>query len=783
MKIIDTADLTPTSLTSQMEKDWVYNGLDCCLTLEIFNEISPQLDNASSQAYELSRSFQAPVLEMGLRGIRIDAVTRAESIAAYEADILRLEKQLNRILYEVFDLIINWRSNAALMNLFYTVMKIPPVRKRNTKGEYSPTVNRDALEKLQSYFFAKPIISHLLAMRDIGKKISTLKTSVDSDGRARTSYNIAGTTTFRFSSSMNEFGTGGNFQNIENQLRRPFVADPGMKLAYIDLEQAESRAVGAICWNLFHDGGYLDACESGDLHTSVCRMGWTNLPWTGDLRVDKSIAEQPFYRQHSYRHMAKVLGHGCLTEDHEVLTPEGWVSISDKPEIIMTWNETQSKFESVSAWTDFQYTGTLNSFEGNSISLNMTDDHRVPYRTSSDAPLKEKLASQGPGTHMPLGFGFIGGTENPPARLIAAIMSDGHIISKKSTVFHLHKQRKIKRLKYLCELYNVEFKKNENSKYRVGFSCEKKAGPYMFNWSTEALDAFLDEYKYWDGHIANTSVSLFSADKEHLNWIKTLGRLRGIGGNINVSVSGFGQNPAYSLQQNNRRWTAGKSVEHDKINVSDIRVLCPTVPSSWFYVRHKEKICVTGNSNYNGKPPTMAQHTKLETSLIKDFQTRYFTAFPAIPKWHQWVSQQLQSEGHLYTLTGHRRWFFGRRNDDTTLREAIAYGPQGTVGVLLNRGMLNVWRLNISQLLLQIHDAIVVQFPEKQEDVIVPQLVQALRVPIELAHGRTLIIPSEAKTGWNWADASPENPDGLTKFKGHDTRTRSPIRTALDRRF
>jgi hypothetical protein len=79
----------------------------------------------------------------------------------------------------------------------------------------------------------------------------------------------------------------------------------------VDFEQAESRAVGAIIWNLFHDGRYLDACESGDLHTAVSKMAQPDLqPWTGDLAKDKEIAERPYYRQHSLRHMCKVLGHG-----------------------------------------------------------------------------------------------------------------------------------------------------------------------------------------------------------------------------------------------------------------------------------------------------------------------------------------------------------------------------------------------------------------------------------------------------------------------------------------
>jgi hypothetical protein len=68
--------------------------------------------------------------------------------------------------------------------------------------------------------------------------------------------------------------------------------------------------VGYMCGLLFNDWRYLDACESGDLHTAVARMVWRDLPWTGDIRKDRKIAEQPFYRHHTYRDMCKRLGHG-----------------------------------------------------------------------------------------------------------------------------------------------------------------------------------------------------------------------------------------------------------------------------------------------------------------------------------------------------------------------------------------------------------------------------------------------------------------------------------------
>lgn len=492
MKAIKTHELTPESVAALSDevKYWIYNALDCCLTAEILDVIRPQLDSVSRATYEFSKSLQAPVLEMRMRGIRVDEAWRRNTIQSYSNDLQTIEANLNRILGEGIGCSINWNSPAQLKKLLYEVLGLPVQKKRNAKGIYTVTADRDALEKLDTYFNAQPIISHILALRDISKKIGVLKTSIDSDGRMRTSYNIAGTTTGRFSSSLSDFGTGGNLQNLEERLRRPFIADPGMKFAYIDLEQAESRLVGAIEWNLFGDGRYLDACESGDLHTSVCRLAWTELPWTGGLKSDREVADQPFYRQHSYRHMAKVLGHG---------------------------------------------------------------------------------------------------------------------------------------------------------------------------------------------------------------------------------------------------------------------------------------------TNYNGKPYTMAKHTKLESKLIAEFQQKYFAAFPAHQRWHAAVASELLQYGNLTTITGRRRWFFGRRNDDTTVREAIAFGPQGAVGDILNQGMLRVWRLNICQLLLQIHDAILVQYPEHLEPEILPTLIETIKVPISLANGRTLIIPSEAQVGWNWAKYDAKsNSDGLKKWNGTDERKRSP---------
>jgi DNA polymerase I-like protein with 3'-5' exonuclease and polymerase domains len=308
VKIIRTAEINPTQLTG-FEREQTYNGLDCVITREVFNAMAFSPNETQSEeaaTYAFSRALQGPVLEMNARGVRIDQAKKVQVIDEFHEQLDILERNLERIVLEGVGMMhFNWRSNADLQELFYGKLQIPPIRKHGR-----PTVDRNALEKMEAYTLARPIINHMSAMREIAKKIGVLKTDIDPDGRMRTSYNIAGTDTGRFSSSYSEYGTGGNLQNIEESLRSIFISDPGMKFAKFDAKSGESYVVGAIEWNLFEDARYLDAVDSGDVHTAVARICWPELEWTGDFRRDKDVAETPFYRHYTYRFMCKKLGHG-----------------------------------------------------------------------------------------------------------------------------------------------------------------------------------------------------------------------------------------------------------------------------------------------------------------------------------------------------------------------------------------------------------------------------------------------------------------------------------------
>lgn len=493
-KIINTAVDDLTKLNKD-ETHWVYNGLDCCVTEEVWRNLRAEVDTVALSTYEFSKALQAPVLEMNLRGILVNQRERHRIIAEFENTKSILEEQYNTIINEVFEGAVSWSSPHQVKKLLYDVMGLPVQRKRNAKGSYSPTVEREALESLSAiYYIAEPIINHILALRDLQKSIGFLRTGIDPDGRMRTDLRIAGTNTGRWSSSETDYGTGTNLQNVTKKLRRVFVADPGYKLANLDLEQGDSRNVGALCWNIFSShpdwtersaGAYLDACESGDLHTTVAKMTLNNLPW--GTAPDREIAETVFYRGLDYRDMCKRLGHG---------------------------------------------------------------------------------------------------------------------------------------------------------------------------------------------------------------------------------------------------------------------------------------------SNYLGKPPQMARATKFPVNVVEDFQEKYFGAFPVIPAFQKWVADEIDSYASLTSPFGRRRYFFGRATNMDIVREAVAYMPQSMTADEINTGILNIWRANKVQLLMQVHDSVLFQYPEEQEDEILPWAIEALQTHLTLAKDRDFVVPTDAAVGWNWGYEKEDNPDGLVNWKGGDSRKR-----------
>lgn len=491
------------------ELEWWYNSLDAAVTLEIHQKLSHK--NSNQIIYDFERAMQGPALDMMIEGFKVDQIWRQRNIDLLVKREEIVQEKLNQLAHAVWGQPLNPRSPDQLKKFFYEALGLPPVI-TSKKGVRSVSTDREALEKLDVYYHASPFVSLILAARDARKKLGVLRSGIDPDGRLRCTYSVAATESGRWNSRQNVFGRGTNMQNITDELRRMCIADDGYLILYVDGEQAESRAVGFIHGTRFDDWRYLDACESGDLHTLVTKMVWPNLGWTGDLKHDREIADQNFYRWFSYRDMAKRGGHG---------------------------------------------------------------------------------------------------------------------------------------------------------------------------------------------------------------------------------------------------------------------------------------------TSYYGTPFTMARHLKVPAKLIEDFQ-RPFKASFGFERWWSYVKSELTLRQSLTTFVGRERTFFGRPNDDATLREAIAYEPQSVVADLVNEGGYRVWRKfcldpqrNV-KILAQIHDAFLFQIRETHLHLI-PEILSTFQVPVTI-NGRTLTIPAEAKVGWNWASCETSkpvgkrifadgNPDGLDKWKGslNRKRTEDPAKSLLDR--
>lgn len=306
MPLIATHELEPGKPIPFQQQ--VYCGLDTTITFEVLEAIQG-LFNEEPPTYSFARALQAPALEMMLRGFRVDEFERQKGITVLKARLSKLQAILNQLSFPVWDKPLNARSPKQLIEFFYRAMHLPEIW-TSKKGVRKLSMDREALEKLEIHFHAMPIVATILGIRENSKRLEVLETEVDLDGRMRTSYNIAGTETGRWSSSSSSTGSGTNLQNVTAELRNIFIPDPGYILVGFDLEQAESREVGWKHGVLFNDWTYYNACLAGDLHTTTAKLVWPDLGWTGEAKADRALAEQPFYRHFSYRDMAKRGGHG-----------------------------------------------------------------------------------------------------------------------------------------------------------------------------------------------------------------------------------------------------------------------------------------------------------------------------------------------------------------------------------------------------------------------------------------------------------------------------------------
>lgn len=807
-QIIDTSQLTPHHAgpwyreekrsLSPLETLQVYCGLDSCLAHEIHRVISPQLEPATQLIYNFERALQAPVLEMMLRGILVDQYEVHKLLHIYRGRKSRIYDIIQKYSFAVWGQSLNPGSPAQLKKFFYEEMGIPKVYIYE-KGEKKLSTNRESIEQISQYRYARPIAKAVLAYRDMAKKIGVLESGIDTDGRMRFSWNIGGTNTGRFSCNKNVFGRGTNGQNITDELRCIFVADEGKKFAYLDLEQAESRVTGYISG----DEAYIKACE-------------------------------------------------CLTKDHEVLTPKGWVSISKMPEVIMTGDFNSCSFAKVVKWNTYDEMNTI-EIENRDISIRGTLNHKMPVFAGKFGNIPTVInACELTNYKALVNVPWSGGNKHEPlAALIAAFQAGGHRCKRQGSItFSFSKTHKSKALRTILQKSGLRFSEHY---YRDGDvlcfyiytgqgqeAWPKVCGPEILEWDSPSLKSFCASHRIWDAHpMSGDGWIITSKSEEHISWLATAYSL--IGKKIAVKKH---KTHYFQLAVKSRAFSQYRSATKQRREKA--KVFCPTTKSGMFLVKRKNRIFLSGNSadlhvsvakliwpelewsekipglnrppekhdkeiaeekfwrhwsrrdlskrgghltNYVGQPRSNAKNLHVSVEVMTNFQRVYMTEFSGIKRYHTDVARKLQTESIITTPLGRKRHFFGRNYADDILRKGVAYIPQSTVGDILNFGMWMIWKhLPEVELLAQLHDAVLIQYDDDHgvEQDVIQRARDLMTIAVWITdmrrrdHARrSMTIPTDATVGWNWAKIGRgpgKNPDGLRGYDGvRDIRQRQVL--------
>ena len=157
-------------------------------------------------------------------------------------------------------------------------------------------------------------------------------------------------------------------------------------------------------------------------------------------------------------------------------------------------------------------------------------------------------------------------------------------------------------------------------------------------------------------------------------------------------------------------------------------------------------------SNYLGIARNIAGNANIGLSVpeLERVQAWYFGKFPEIKRWQQKVIAQVNHAHMITNAFGNRQVFMGRI-DNRTYNEAVAWIPQSTVALVINRAWKNIYNnLPDVQILMQVHDSLVGQFPSRK-----PDLYQAIldQCQIVIPYADPLIIPMGSKTSTiSWGD-------------------------------
>jgi DNA polymerase-1 len=163
---------------------------------------------------------------------------------------------------------------------------------------------------------------------------------------------------------------------------------------------------------------------------------------------------------------------------------------------------------------------------------------------------------------------------------------------------------------------------------------------------------------------------------------------------------------------------------------------------------------------YGMGPYRLARDSELTLAEAENYIKAYFERFPGIDRYLEETREQARDLGYVETLLGRRRYFpifkagvrVNRRAEARADREAVNHPIQGTAADILKIAMIRLYNAlkgtYQAQILLQVHDELVLEVPE-------PELKAVEQLVVEtMSNAYPLDVPLkvEASSGTNWLE-------------------------------
>lgn len=304
---------------------------------------------------------------------------------------------------------------------------------------------------------------------------------------------------------------------------------------------------------------------------------------------------------------------GCLDLHTEVLTPNGWIKISEYEEgsTIYQWSDGELQEVLPESYVVLPCNQGFNHiYNKNSVDMMLSDEHKMLLQNKSGEyfnVLAGDYVNKKTRCYLPVNYGRIEGLnlKDEEIQLLVAIAADGHYHGNGRCKLEVKKDRKKDRIKELLDLNNVIYSVSETKRgtqvYRFDAIRNHKELNLCENWykaSTRELKVLLDESLFWDGTKSKLKGDYFYTSKnEEACVVQHAAHSNGLVSKIGQTIEGYYYvSISKEGSMKSKVGLRSDSIVIDKVPSEDGLKYCFTVPSGYFVARRSGRIFVTGNS-------------------------------------------------------------------------------------------------------------------------------------------------------------------------------------------